>query len=60
MVRLLGLSPGGLAGQKIWQPGVEGQGYTLGSRLILPILGAEPYSCSISSVAYGDSFSLFL
>ena len=23
MVRLLGLSPGGLAGQKIWQPGVE-------------------------------------
>lgn len=48
MVRLLGLSPGGLASQKIWQPGLEGQGYTLGSCLFLPLLGAEPYSCSIS------------
>ena len=48
MVRLLGLSPGGLASQKIWQSGLEGQGYTLGSCLFLPFLGAKPYSCSIS------------
>lgn len=68
MVRLLGLSPGNLASQKIWQPGLEGQGYTLrflplssspGCRALL--LQHISVACGIAShSSYESVFTLVL